>query len=75
MEPSKEALRLIVNLGKYRVTKVDKGSLGTSFTIALPNNVTLKADLPYHADVRIGDIQTLYTEVLADAFPSDAPIQ
>jgi len=75
MEPSKDSLRLIVNLGKYQVVKVDKGTLGTSFTLALPNNVTIRADLPYPADVRIGDLLTIYTEVLSNVFPTDAPIQ
>ena len=75
MEPLKETLRLIVNLGKYQVVKVDKGTLGTSFVLALPNNVTIKADLPYQADIRTGDRLTLYTEVLSNVFPTDAPIQ
>jgi len=75
MEPVKNTMRLIVNLGKYQIVKVDKGMIGTSFTIALPNNVTIRADLPYQADVHIGDVLTLYTEVLAHALPTDAPIQ
>lgn len=75
MESSKDSLRLIVNLGKYQVEKVERGALGTHFVIALPNNVKIKADLPYRADIRVGDLLTLYTEVLTDALPSGTPIQ
>ena len=64
---SKDALRLIVNLGKYQVISVSKGAIGTKFTLGMPKGVKLTADLPLHgADVRIGDVLTLYTEVLVD---------
>jgi hypothetical protein len=63
----KDGLRLIVNLGKYQVVNVSKGAIGTKFTLAMPNNLKLTADLPYHgADIKIGDLLTLYTEVLVD---------
>ena len=75
MEPIKEKVRLVANLGIYTVIKVEQGTLGTRFTIALPNNVTLTADLPYRADVRIGDRLTLYTEVLANALPITTSVQ
>lgn len=75
MESTKDSLRLIVNLGKYQVERVERGAFGTAFTLALPNNVKIHADLPYYADVRVGDWHTLYTEVLADALPSATPIQ
>jgi hypothetical protein len=63
---TKDSLRLIVNLGKYQVTSISRGAIGTKFTLALPKNVKLTADMPVSADVRIGDMLTLYTEVLVD---------
>ena len=75
MEPAEKKMRLIVNLGKYQIVNVIKGTWGVKFTIQLPNNVKLIADLPVPADIRVGDIQTLYTEVLADAIPSGTPVQ
>jgi hypothetical protein len=71
----KDRVRLIVNLGKYQVTNVDLGDWGTSFILQLPNSVKIKADFPYRADVKVGDILTLYTEVLAHALPGEPPIE
>ena len=44
-------------------------------TISLGGSVTMTADLPITADVRLGDYLTLYTEVLADANLIPPPIQ
>ena len=59
-------LRLIVNMGKFQVVDVTKGAMGTNFTLRLPAGVKITADLPVRADVRVGDLLTLYTEVLAE---------
>ena len=76
MEPFKvevDRYRLICNLGKYPVINVIRGSLGTRFTIRLPNGVTLTPDLPLRADINVGDVLTLYTEVFY-APPDKPPI-
>ncbi len=65
-EVAKDALRLRLVLGKYQVRKIDKGLTGLVMTISLPSGVFMKCDLPFQADVRVGDILTFYTEVLAD---------
>lgn len=69
MPKFEDKFRLICNLGKYQVVKVEKGLTGTHFVLQLPNNVKMQADLPLIADIQVGDILTLYTEVLADEFP------
>lgn len=63
MESTKDALRLRLILGKYQVTKIEKGLMGLRATIALPQSVTMTADLPASADVRLGDWLTFYSEV------------
>lgn len=59
-------LRLRLILGKYPVTRVEKGLTGLLMEIALPGGMKILCDLPVTADVRLGDLLTLYTEVLAD---------
>lgn len=79
MEPSEAPVapkvrhRLI--LGKFQVTRVEKGLTGLFFWLNLGGSVTAKVDSPITSDVRVGDLLTLYTEVYADADPGPAPIQ
>jgi hypothetical protein len=68
-------LRFVLVLGKFQVLKVEKGALGTKFSLNLGSGVTITADTAVKADVRPGDLLTLYTEVLADAESSSSPIQ
>jgi len=74
MPKFENSFRLIANLGKHRVIRVNRGATGTQFTIALMNgnketSATLTADLPIRADVRVGDLLTITTEILADELP------
>jgi len=62
--PTQPRYQLI--LGKFRVTRViDKGSL-LEFNIELPGLGQLICTGP-KADVKEGDLLTLYTEILANA--------
>jgi hypothetical protein len=63
-----DRFRIIATLGKYPIIRVDKGSTGTRFTIALneKRTVTLTGDLPISCDARVGDLQTVYTEFLTE---------
>ena len=69
MEPVKEP-RLVLVLGKFRVTDRQNNLM----KIALGGSTTMTVTLPEWADVKAGDILTLYTEVLY-AKPEQAPIQ
>jgi hypothetical protein len=60
MEPTPSPVRLILALGKFRVTHRSENLM----KIALGGSTTMTVTLPDHADVREGDILTLYTEVL-----------
>jgi hypothetical protein len=70
MEPTKAQMRLVLVLGKFRVT--DKTE--TTMKLALGGSTTMTISIPPYADVRPGDLLTLYTEVLY-AQPSKPPIQ
>ena len=74
MESPEKSLRYRIILGKFPVTKVDKGLTGCRMVVKLPGSVSLTADMPVNADVKIGDLLTFYTEVLR-AEPSQPPIQ
>jgi hypothetical protein len=76
MEPFEDKVRITLVLARVRVSKVDKGLTGIRFVMELPGGpFTITADVPIVADVQVGDLLTLYTEVLADAIPSSPPIQ
>ena len=75
MESPKEPLRLRLVFGKFQVTKLDKGLTGLKMVIALGGSVSMTADLPIQADVRLGDWITLYTEVFADANALPPPVE
>lgn len=76
MEPTETkitGIRFIITLGKMRVTGVNKGVLGQRVKVELfgqPVSATFEA--PPNADIREGDLLTVYTEVLTDAF-ADKP--
>lgn len=63
MEPIEgqiKPLRLVLVLGKFRVTERTE----TTMKIALGGSTTMTVTLPPQADVKEGDILTFYTEVL-----------
>lgn len=62
--------RLKLFLGKFRVTRVEKQPIGFRFFLDLPGLGGLIVDVPIQADVREGDLLTLYTEVLSNAPPN-----
>ena len=74
MEPPEAALvkplRLILQLGKFRV--IERENL--SMKLALGGSTTMTVTLPEYADVKSGDLLTLYTEVLY-AKPSQPSVQ
>ncbi len=62
--------RLVLVLGKFRVIDLQ----GRKMKLKLGGSTTMDVNLPPQADVRAGDLLTLYTEVLY-AQPSEPPIQ
>jgi hypothetical protein len=62
--------RYILNLGKYRVLERTE----THMKLALGGSTVMTVSLPPQADVRTGDILTLYTEVLY-ANPNKSSVQ
>lgn len=62
--------RLVLVLGKFRV--IDR--TGNKMKLKLGGSTTMDVTLPPNADVRDGDLLTLYTEVLY-ANSSQSPIQ
>jgi hypothetical protein len=70
MEPTQSSLRLVLVLGKFRV--IDRSN--NAMKIALGGSTTMTVTLPDYADVKEGDILTLYTEVLY-AKPEPTSIQ
>jgi hypothetical protein len=71
MEPTQtkidaNALRVRVVLGKFQVKKLDRGSNGFKMTVDMTNGVSMRCDVPFIADVQLGDYLTFYTEILAD---------
>lgn len=60
--------RLKLVLGKFPVARVIKTPWGFAFSLTLPGiKEKLVISVPDHADVREGDLLTLYTEVLTNA--------
>jgi hypothetical protein len=68
-------VRYKLELAKLRVIKVEPIPGGFRFAIDMLNGVKLICDVPIHADVKEGDLLTLYTEILANAQPSPTSIQ
>jgi hypothetical protein len=75
MEPPKNTVRYKVLLDKCQVTKVGRGELGCSFEALSPKGMGIKADLSFQADIRVGDILSIYTEIYAHAQPSTTSVQ
>jgi hypothetical protein len=62
--------RLKLPLGKFRVSYVTRNALGLGLALDLPGLGKLIVSVPIQADVREGDLLTLYTEVLSSANPN-----
>lgn len=67
------SIRYKLVLGKYPIIRVDKTPFGFDFTIQFPNSVRMTVSAPPTADIREGDLITLYTEILS-AQPSEPSI-
>ena len=76
--PPKEIIptstRIVLVLGKFRVMERNESTM----KIALGGSTTMTVNIPWeYADIRAGDLLTLYTEVLTkgilDAPPVPAP--
>lgn len=63
--------RFKLELGKYAVKNLTRKFNGLEFWLDL-GGPKMKIHIPFDADVREGDLLTLYTEVLADAKGSRA---
>lgn len=68
------SIRYKLVLGKYPVKRVTKTAFGFDFAIQLPGGQLMVVTAPPTADIREGDLITLYTEVLS-AQPSQSPQQ
>ena len=75
MESAQKQVRLRLVLGKYRVLKVERHPYGFQIAIDLLQGIKMVVELPASADVREGDILSLYTEVLTNAPSQPTPIQ
>ena len=51
-------------LGKYPITKVEPVAGGIRIKVRVSEGVSFDTIVPTSADVRLGDLLTLYTEVL-----------
>lgn len=69
-EPFADRVRYQLLLGKFQVKRVyqDLGQL--KMAIELPGLGLMLCPIPPSADVREGDLLTLFTEILANAQPS-----
>ena len=68
-------MRLKLLLGKFPVTKIVKAAVGFDFVLELPNSIRMTVNVPTHADVREGDLLTIYTEVYTHAHTEPTPVQ
>ena len=75
MEPAEAQVRYKLILGKFRVGRVEKVGTCIRFNLEFPGLGNLIIDAAPDADVRDGDLLTLYTEILANAKSSEPPIQ
>jgi hypothetical protein len=57
--------RYQLNLGKFPVIEVTPNESNQTIVIDMQNRMFIRMAAPLTADVRIGDLLTLYTEVLA----------
>ena len=56
--------RYQLNLGKYPVTEVTVGQSNQTVVIDMQNKFFIRMACPLNADIRVGDLLTIYTEVL-----------
>lgn len=81
MEPSQGKIdytkkpRYKLVLGKYPIAKITEREGILRVDVQLNGPVMFTFYVGKYADVREGDLLTLYTEVLANAQPVEAPIQ
>lgn len=61
----KDRFRFRLILGKFPIIKIEPGLGEKIVTLRINEGISLTAGCPLSSDVRIGDILTLYTEVLA----------
>ena len=66
----RKPFRLVLVLGKFRVSERTEAVM----KLELGGSTTMTVTLPPHADVKAGDLLTLYTEVLY-AQPEQPPVQ
>lgn len=68
MEPTKNTLRAILPLGKYRVISID----GDDVKIHMGGTTTMVVTLANKemVDIRVGDLLTFYTEAPLNVKPS-----
>lgn len=73
----KRPLRLRLVLGKFRVTEVHPAPLGPGYQakIELGGSTTMTVLIPWDiADIRHGDLVTLYTEIPTHANTQPSPV-
>lgn len=75
MEPFGNKVRLKLVIGKFPVLRAERSGAGFQVAIDMLNGVKLIFSGPFTADVREGDLLTLYTEVLTDAKSEPTSIQ
>ncbi len=70
MESSPQQIRYKLVLGKFRVDHIEERGALLRFSIYLPGLGHIVCDGP-KADVKEGDLLTLYTEILSHAKPTN----
>ena len=66
----RKPFRMVLVLGKFRVSERTSAMM----KLELGGSTTMTVTLPPHADVKAGDLLTLYTEILY-AQPEQPPVQ
>ena len=56
--------RYVLILGKHPIIEAKQGKYGWNLTIEIQDKLFLRTTAPHEADIRVGDLLTLYTEVL-----------
>lgn len=74
VDTTTDRIRYKLVLGKFQVTRILERGEFLEFNIHLPGLGHLICTGP-KADVKEGDLLTLYTEILANAKPSEPPVQ
>jgi len=74
MESPETQVRYKLVLGKFMVNRIEPASVGFKMSIQLPGLGYMICPIPFPADVREGDLITLYTEILGAA-TQPTPVQ